>query len=86
MSEPPGREVVAFDEVAADADLAEQFKVAEGDPVIATPREAELLKATQSLPMLLLRRNSRDTAGEPIEVVRSLYRGDRVGFRATLRP
>lgn len=56
------------------------------ETVIATPREAELLKATQSLPMLLLHRNSRDTDGRPIEVVRSLYRGDRVGFRATLRP
>ena len=143
----PGREVVAFDELPADADLAEQLKLTEGDPVyrlervlfadgqpiglettylsvvrfptlrdvleptgslyrclteqfgvqfgegeelvetvIATPREADLLKATQSLPMLLLHRNTRDTAGTPIEVVRSLYRGDRVGFRATLRP
>ncbi|GAA1587902.1 GntR family transcriptional regulator [Kribbella hippodromi] len=143
----PGREVVAFEQIAADAELAEQLNIAAGDPVhllervlfadgqpiglettyltvarfptlkdeldptgslyrcltdqlgvrfgageelvetvIATPREAELLKATQSLPMLLLHRNSRDTSGEPIEVVRSLYRGDRVGFRATLHP
>lgn len=56
------------------------------ETVIATPREADLLKATQSLPMLLLHRTSRDTDGRPIEAVRSLYRGDRVGFRATLRP
>ena len=56
------------------------------ETVIATPREAELLKATQSLPMLLLHRTSRDTDGRPIEAVRSLFRGDRVGFRATLRP
>jgi GntR family transcriptional regulator len=56
------------------------------ETVIATPREADLLKATQSLPMLLLHRSSRDADGEPIEVVRSLYRGDRVGFRAILRP
>jgi GntR family transcriptional regulator len=143
----PGREVVAFEEVAADELLAEQLAIAVGDPVhrlervlladgqpiglettylsvarfpalrdvlqpegslyrcltddlgvhfaegeelvetvIASPREAELLKATQSLPMLLLHRTSRDTAGHPIESVRSLYRGDRVGFRATLRP
>ncbi|MEV4260275.1 GntR family transcriptional regulator [Kribbella sp. NPDC049584] len=143
----PAREVVEFDELAADAVLAEQLDIAEGEPVhrlervlfadgqpiglettylaverfptlkevldptgslyrcltdqlgvrfgegeelvetvIATPREAELLKATQSLPMLLLHRNSRDTTGRPIEAVRSLYRGDRVGFRATLRP
>jgi GntR family transcriptional regulator len=143
----PAREVVQFDELAADAVLAERLDIAEGEPVhrlervlfadgqpiglettylaverfptlkdvldptgslyrcltdqlgvrfgegeelvetvIATPREAELLKATQSLPMLLLHRNSRDTIGRPIEAVRSLYRGDRVGFRATLRP
>lgn len=56
------------------------------ETVIATPREAELLKATQSLPMLLLNRISRDTDGNTIEAVRSLFRGDRVGFRATLRP
>jgi GntR family transcriptional regulator len=143
----PGREVVTFDEIAADPELAEQLGIPEGDPVhrlervlsadgqpiglettylavvrfptlrevldptgslyrcltdqlgvrfgegeelvetvIATPREAELLKATQSLPMLLLHRTSRDTDARPIEAVRSLYRGDRVGFRATLRP
>ncbi|MFB6724069.1 GntR family transcriptional regulator [Kribbella sp. NPDC056345] len=56
------------------------------ETVIASPREAELLKATQQLPMLLLHRSTRDADGHPIEVVRSLYRGDRVGFRATLRP
>ena len=143
----PAREVVEFDELPADAVLADRLGIAEGEPVhrlervlfadgqpiglettylaverfptlkevldptgslyrcltdqfgvrfgegeelvetvIATPREAELLKATQSLPMLLLHRTSRDTAGRPIEAVRSLYRGDRVGFRATLRP
>jgi GntR family transcriptional regulator len=56
------------------------------ETVIASPREAELLRATQSLPMLLLHRTSRDVDGRPIESVRSLYRGDRVGFGATLRP
>ncbi|TDC14688.1 GntR family transcriptional regulator [Kribbella albertanoniae] len=56
------------------------------ETVIASPREADLLKATQQLPMLLLHRQTRDSAGHPLEVVRSLYRGDRVGFRATLRP
>ncbi len=56
------------------------------ETVIASPREAELLKATQQLPMLLLHRQTRDRDGHTIEVVRSLYRGDRVGFRATLRP
>ncbi|WBQ04416.1 GntR family transcriptional regulator [Kribbella sp. CA-293567] len=72
--------------------LIEEFGVRFGDgeevveTVLASPREADLLKATQSLPMLLLQRISRDTNGTPIEAVRSLYRGDRVGFRATLRP
>jgi GntR family transcriptional regulator len=147
QGQQPGREVVAFDEIPADAVLAGQLGITEGGPVhrlervlladgqpiglettylaverfptlrevleptgslyrcltdqlgvrfgegeelvetvIATPVEAELLKATQSLPMLLLHRTSRDTDGRPIEAVRSLYRGDRVGFRATLRP
>lgn len=143
----PGREVVVFDEIAAEDALAGELGIAVGDPVhrlervlladgqpiglettylsvarfptlrevlrptgslyrcltdelgvqfgegeevvetvIASPREAELLLATQSLPMLLLHRSSRDVDGRPIESVRSLYRGDRVGFRATLRP
>lgn len=143
----PARTVVAFEDITADADLAEGLGVAVGDPayrlervlladgqpiglettylaverfpglrtvlrptgslyrcltddlgvrfgegeelvetVIASPREAELLQATQSMPMFLLHRRSRDVDGRPIEVVRSLYRGDRVAFRATLRP
>jgi len=143
----PAREVVKFDEIAADDVLAEQLGIGAGDPVfelervlfadgqpiglettylsvarfptlrevleptgslyrclvgqlgvefgegeelletvIASPREADLLKATQQLPMLLLHRQTRDRDGHTIEVVRSLYRGDRVGFRATLRP
>jgi GntR family transcriptional regulator len=34
--------------------------------------------------MLLLRRTSVDTAGRPIEMVRALYRGDRVAFETHL--
>lgn len=147
QGQEPGREVVVFDEIAAEDVLAGELGIAVGDPVhrlervlladgqpiglettylsvarfptlrevlrptgslyrcltdelgvqfgegeevvetvIASPREAELLLATQSLPMLLLHRSSRDVDGRPIESVRSLYRGDRVGFRATLRP
>ncbi|MEV6281813.1 GntR family transcriptional regulator [Kribbella sp. NPDC051770] len=143
----PAREVVTFEEIAADAELAHGLGIHSGEPVhrlervlladrqpiglettylaverfpdlqsvlrptgslyrcltdelgvrfgegeevvetvIASPREAELLQATQSMPMFLLHRNSRDVEGRPIEVVRSLYRGDRVAFRATLRP
>ncbi|MCZ4554266.1 GntR family transcriptional regulator [Rhodococcus maanshanensis] len=55
------------------------------ETVLASPREAALLDSTTAMPMLLLNRISLDTAGVPIERVRSLYRGDRVAFLATLR-
>jgi GntR family transcriptional regulator len=53
--------------------------------VLASPREALLLQATPALPMLLMQRVSRDQSGVPIERVRSLYRGDRIGFRTLLK-
>lgn len=63
------------------------FAVAEEriETVLAGPREAELLDTTTSMPMLLMHRRSLDTDGRPIEVVRSLYRGDRMAFVAVLR-
>ena len=54
------------------------------ETVLPSPREAALLESTTAMPMLLLNRRSVDTAGAPIEVVRALYRGDRVAFEATL--
>jgi GntR family transcriptional regulator len=36
------------------------------------------------MPLLLLNRRSLDTDGLPIEMVRGLYRGDRVAFEAKL--
>ncbi|WP_043654877.1 GntR family transcriptional regulator [Nocardia thailandica] len=54
------------------------------ETVLATPREAGLLECTTALPMLLLHRRSVDAAGEPVERVRSLYRGDRVAFDTVL--
>ena len=54
------------------------------ETVLPTPREAGLLESTTAMPMLLLNRRSVDTDGCPIEVVRALYRGDRVAFEATL--
>jgi GntR family transcriptional regulator len=54
------------------------------ETVLATPREAALLESTTAMPMLRLHRRSLDTEGRPIEVVRSLYRGDRVAFEAML--
>lgn len=55
------------------------------ETVLASPREAALLDSATSMPVLLLHRTSLDAEGVPIERVRSLYRGDRVAFVATLR-
>ena len=46
----------------------------------ATPREAELLNTETGAPILMLSRHSFDAAGEPVEWVRSWYRGDRYRF------
>ncbi|MBB5808600.1 GntR family transcriptional regulator [Saccharothrix ecbatanensis] len=55
------------------------------ETVLATPREALLIGTNPALPMLLVHRVSHDDGGEPIERVRSLYRGDRFSFVARLR-
>ena len=52
---------------------------------LATPREAGLLGTDVGLPMLMLSRHSLDARGEPVEWVRSVYRGDRYKFVARLR-
>ncbi|AFM14879.1 transcriptional regulator [Mycolicibacterium chubuense NBB4] len=54
------------------------------ETVLPSPREAALLETTTAMPMLLLNRRSVDIDDAPIEVVRALYRGDRVAFVATL--
>jgi GntR family transcriptional regulator len=70
--------------------LRERFGVEMGhaeetiETALATPEEAELLGADIGLPMLLLSRHSFDTEGNPVEWVRSVYRGDRYKFVATL--
>lgn len=56
------------------------------ETVLATPREALLIGTPPALPMLLMHRISRDTAGQPLERVRTLYRGDRFSFTAHLGP
>jgi len=56
------------------------------ETALASPEEAELLGADVGLPMLLLSRHSFDTAGRPVEWVRSIYRGDRYKFVARLHP
>ncbi|WP_027346751.1 GntR family transcriptional regulator [Hamadaea tsunoensis] len=55
------------------------------ETALASPREALLLQTNPALPMLLMQRVSRDPAGVPIECVRALYRGDRIGFETRLR-
>ncbi|MCP3800034.1 GntR family transcriptional regulator [Allokutzneria sp. A3M-2-11 16] len=56
------------------------------ETALATPEEAELLGSDIGLPMLLLSRHSFDTEGNPVEWVRSIYRGDRYKFVARLNP
>lgn len=50
----------------------------------ATPREAALLDTAVGAPMMLLSRHSFDSDDQPVEWVRSWYRGDRYKFVATL--
>ena len=54
------------------------------ETALASPREAELLESSAAMPMLLLNRRSLDTEGVPIELVRALYRGDRIAFETVL--
>src|SRR5262249_20863511 len=54
------------------------------ETALPSPREAALLESTTAMPMLLLNRRSLDTDGQPIELVRALYRGDRVAFETLL--
>ncbi|MFC8230133.1 GntR family transcriptional regulator [Streptomyces sp. NPDC057287] len=54
------------------------------ETVLATPREALLIGTPPALPMLLLHRFSRDSAGLPLERVRTLFRGDRFSFTTRL--
>ncbi len=70
--------------------LRERFDVEMGhaeetiETALAGPHEAELLGADVGMPMLLLSRHSFDTDEKPFEWVRSVYRGDRYKFVATL--
>ena len=52
---------------------------------LATPKEAGQLGTDVGLPMLLLSRHSFDGDGEPVEWVRSVYRGDRYKFTTRLK-
>lgn len=54
------------------------------ETVLASPDEANLLETGTGLPLLLLTRTSWDDQDQPVEYVRSLYRGDRYRFVAHL--
>ncbi len=66
-----------------DVHLAEAEETIE--TALATPREASLLGTDVGLPMLLLSRHSFDAEGQPVEWVKSVYRGDRYKFVARLQ-
>ena len=72
---------------ALDAEYGVHLAEAEEtiETALATPAEASLLGTDTGLPMLLLSRHSIDHNGEPVEWVRSVYRGDRYKFVARLR-
>lgn len=55
------------------------------ETTLADPREAGLLGSDLGLPMLQLSRHSFDTEGQPVEWVRSIYRGDRYKFITRLK-
>jgi len=54
------------------------------ETVLPSPHEAALLESTTAMPMLLLNRRTLDIHDRPIEMVRALYRGDRVAFETLL--
>ncbi|MGA4961832.1 GntR family transcriptional regulator [Streptomyces pseudogriseolus] len=47
------------------------------EPTVVTRAEADLLDVPELSPALLFERLTTDTAGRPVEYVRSVYRGDR---------
>jgi GntR family transcriptional regulator len=65
-----------------DVKVVEAVETIESAP--APPREAKLLATDTGAPMLLLSRHSFDGQREPVEWVRSWYRGDRYTFVARL--
>nr|WP_221308144.1 GntR family transcriptional regulator [Nocardiopsis mwathae] len=69
---------------AYDVRLAEAEATIE--TVLATPNEARLLGVDVGLPLVLHSQHSFDADGNPVEWVRSLYRGDRYKFVTRLRP
>jgi GntR family transcriptional regulator len=56
------------------------------EPVIATEYEAELLGIRRGAPLMLERRLTVDQNGQPVELGRDLYRGDRFRFVTEIAP
>jgi hypothetical protein len=55
------------------------------ETVLARPKEAALLGTGVGVQMLLLSRLSFDEDGQPLEYVKSVYRGDRYKFALRTR-
>jgi GntR family transcriptional regulator len=47
------------------------------EPLVADPREAEILQVKPGAPLLLVERTAYDGQGVPVEYARDLFRGDR---------
>jgi GntR family transcriptional regulator len=56
------------------------------EPVVATEYEAELLGVRRGAPLMLERRQTVDQNGQPVELGRDLYRGDRFRFVTEVAP
>ncbi len=56
------------------------------EPVIATQYEAKLLRVRPGAPLMLERRLTVDQEGQPVELAKDLYRGDRFRFVTEIAP
>lgn len=77
---PPG--IAKEAEVAHGGAPCLRFALERVETALPSPREAALLGATTSMPVLMLNRRTVDDSDHPIELVRALDRGDRVAFEA----
>ncbi|MFD8817532.1 GntR family transcriptional regulator [Streptomyces sp. NPDC059627] len=77
-----------YEHLREQHDVHVQEAVQAIEPTVVTRAEAELLDVPELSPALLFERLTSDTAGQPIEYVHSIYRGDRyrIVSRLTLGP
>jgi GntR family transcriptional regulator len=52
--------------------------------ISASARQAALLELPEGAPLLMASAITHDRSGRPIEISRSVFRGDRYRFRTTL--